>query len=163
MDSIKFNENEVFKTLVKKRDVYGGGGIIPDYFIPLDTTGTSPYFSKLIRKGIFNQFALYYVNENREKLEKKYPNFEAYNKSFNSDQVVKQLIKYAENEKLEFNKEEFEKAENTINIRMKANIAQDLFDYKKFYQVINELNSTLQKSLKIMEDEKAFSKLASIK
>jgi carboxyl-terminal processing protease len=163
LDSVKYNKNEIFKTLVKKRDVYGGGGIIPDYFIPLDTTGTSPYFSKLIRKGIFNQFALYYVNKNREKLEKKYTNFEDYNNNFNSDQVVKELIKYAEGEKLEFNKKEFLKAEKTINIRLKANIAQDLFDYKKFYQVINELNSTLQKSLKIMEDEKAFSKLATIK
>ena len=51
--------------------MYGGGGIVPDYFVPLDTTGTSDYFSKLIRKGIFNQFALYWVNKNRPSLEKK--------------------------------------------------------------------------------------------
>ena len=56
-----------------------------------------------------------------------------------------------------------EKAENTIQVRLKANIAQDLFDYKKFYQVINSLNTSLQKSLEIMDDEEAFSKLANIK
>ena len=71
VDSIKFNSNETFQTLIKDRTVYGGGGIIPDYFVPLDTTGTSPYFNKLIRKGIFNQFALSWVNDNRKELEKK--------------------------------------------------------------------------------------------
>jgi carboxyl-terminal processing protease len=160
LDSVKYNEEEVYKTLIKERNVYGGGGIIPDYFVPLDTTGTSPYFSKLVRKGIFNQFALYYVNKNRKSLEKKYPNFNEFNKKFNAQQIVKELIKYGEDEDLKFNKPQFEKAEKTINTRLKANIAQDLFDYKKFYQVINELNSTLQKSIEIIEDEKAFSKLA---
>jgi carboxyl-terminal processing protease len=160
LDSVKYNEEEVYKTLIKERNVYGGGGIIPDYFVPLDTTGTSPYFSKLVRKGIFNQFALYYVNKNRKSLEKKYPNFNEFNKKFNAQQIVKELIKYGEDEDLKFNKTQFEKAEKTINTRLKANIAQDLFDYKKFYQVINELNSTLQKSIDIIEDEKAFSKLA---
>jgi carboxyl-terminal processing protease len=161
VDSMKFNDQEVYKTLLKKRNVYGGGGIIPDYFVALDTTGTSPYFSKLVRKGIFNQFALYYVNKNRKDLESKFSNFDQYNQKFNSKQVVKELIKYAEGENLEFKKEEYEKAEKTIKIRLKANIAQDLFDYKKFYQVINELNSSLQKSIEIIEDDKAFSKLAS--
>ena len=159
VDSMKFNENEIFKTLIKQRNVYGGGGIIPDYFIPLDTTGTSPYFSKLVRKGIFNQFALYYVNTNRQELEKKYLNFDHFNEKFNIKQAVKDLIKYAQNENINFEKDEFDKAEKTIKIRLKANIAQDLFDYKKFYQVINELNSALQKSLEIIDDQEAFSKL----
>ena len=161
VDSMKFNDQEVYKTLLKERNVYGGGGIIPDYFVALDTTGTSPYFSKLVRKGIFNQFALYYVNKNRKDLESKFSNFDQYNQKFNSKQVVKELIKYAEEENVEFKKEEYEKADKTIKIRLKANIAQDLFDYKKFYQVINELNSSLQKSIEIIEDDKAFSKLAS--
>jgi carboxyl-terminal processing protease len=170
LDSVKFDEDETFQTLIKKRTVYGGGGIIPDYFVPLDTTGTSPYFNKLIRKGIFNQFALYWVNKNRADLEKKYPNFEKFNDNFeksnnklNSSEAVKELISYAKSEGLEFNEEQFKKAEKTISIRLKANIAQDLFDYKKFYQVINELNSALQQSLKIIEDKEAFSQLTKTK
>ncbi len=159
VDSMKFNEQEVFKTLLMERNVYGGGGIIPDYFVALDTTGTSPYFSKLVRKGIFNQFALYYVNKNRKELEGEFSSFDKYNQKFNCKEAVKELIKYAEGEDVEFNKDEFEKAEKTIKVRLKANIAQDLFDYKKFYQVINELNSSLQKSIEIIEDDKAFSKL----
>jgi carboxyl-terminal processing protease len=147
IDSVKYNQNEIFETLIKKRKVYGGGGINPDYFIPLDTTGTSPYFSKLVRKGIFNQFALYWVNMNRKKLESKYPNFEEFNNNFNISEATKELIKYAEDEKVKYEKEQYIKAENTIKVRLKANIAQDLFDYKKFYQVINTLNTSLQKSM----------------
>lgn len=155
-DSIKFNEDETYSTIVNKRTVYGGGGIMPDIFVPLDTTGTSKYYSSLIRKGIMNQFALLWVNKQREKLESKYPTFNKFNKEFKTDIVVKELIKYAEDEGLEFNKESFKKAENTINIRLKANIAQDLFDYKRFYEVINELNESLQKSIELLEDGKAF-------
>lgn len=155
-DSIKFNEDEHFLTKVNKRTVYGGGGIMPDVFVPLDTTGTSKYYSSLIRKGIMNQFALTWVNDNRNKLENKYPSFKKFKTDFKTDKVIKELITYAENEGLEFNEESFNKAEQTINIRLKANIAQDLFDYKKFYEVINELNETLQKSIELLEDGKAF-------
>ena len=159
-DSIKNNKNEEFSTLLKNRKVYGGGGIVPDYFVPLDTSGTSDYFSKLIRKGIFNQFALYWVNKNRSSLEKKYTNFEKYKKDFNSKNIITELINFAKKEGIEFNKPQFEDSKNTIEIRLKANIAQDLFDYKRFYEIINELNAPLQKSLEILKDDKGFYKLA---
>ena len=159
-DSIKFNSNESFQTLLKERTVYGGGGIIPDHFVPLDTTGTSPYFNKLIRKGIFNQFALSWVNKNRESLEKKYPNFEKFNSKFDTQKAVDELIKYAEAEGLDFSENQYNKAKHVIHTRLKANIAQDLYNYKKFYQVINSLNNALEKSLELLKDEKAFSKLA---
>ena len=159
-DSIKFNSNESFQTLLKERTVYGGGGIIPDHFVPLDTTGTSPYFNKLIRKGIFNQFALSWVNKNREPLEKKYPNFDKFNLKFDTQKAVDELIKYAEAEGLDFSENQYNKAKHVIHTRLKANIAQDLYNYKKFYQVINSLNNALEKSLELLNDEKAFSKLA---
>ena len=155
-DSIKFNKEEIFSTIINKRTVYGGGGIMPDFFVPLDTTGTSKYYSALIRKGIMNQFALLWVNSNREKLENKYTTFNKFKTEFKTDKVVKELISYAEEEGLEFNQESYKKAENTINIRLKANIAQDLYDYKRFYEIINELNESLQKSIELLEDGKAF-------
>ncbi len=159
-DSIKNNKSEEFSTLLKNRIVYGGGGIVPDYFVPLDTLGTSDYFSKLIRKGVFNQFALYWVNKNRASLEKKYTNFEKYKRDFNSKNITTELINFAKKEGVEFNKPQFEDSKNTIEIRLKANIAQDLFDYKRFYEIINELNAPLQKSLEILKDNKGFYNLA---
>ena len=159
-DSMKFNSNESYQTLLKERTVYGGGGIIPDHFVPLDTTGTSVYFNKLIRKGIFNQFALSWVNKNREYLEKKYPNFDKFNSKFDTQNAVDELIEYAEAEGLEFKEDQYNKAKHVIHTRLKANIAQDLFNYKKFYQIINDLNNALEKSLELLKDDKAFSKLA---
>ena len=159
-DSMKFNSNESYQTLLKERTVYGGGGIIPDHFVPLDTTGTSTYFNKLIRKGIFNQFALSWVNKNREYLEKKYPNFDKFNSKFDTQNAVDELIEYAEVEGLEFKEDQYNKAKHVIHTRLKANIAQDLFNYKKFYQIINDLNNALEKSLELLKDDKAFSKLA---
>ena len=159
-DSMKFNSKESYQTLLKERIVYGGGGIIPDHFVPLDTTGTSTYFNKLIRKGIFNQFALSWVNKNRESLEKKYPNFDKFNSKFDTQKAVDELIKYAEAEGLAFQEDQYNKAKHVIHTRLKANIAQDLFNYKKFYQVINTLNNALEKSLELLKDDKAFSKLA---
>ena len=159
-DSIKYNENEVFLTLIQNRKVYGGGGVVPDVFVPLDTNGTSPYFNKLIRKGVFNQFSLYYVNKKRNELEKKYSDFEKYKSNFHVKSITQDLIKFAEEEGVKFNEKEFNDAKKTIEIRLKANIAQDLFDYKKFYEIINDLNSSLQKALEIINDKEAFSNLA---
>ena len=159
-DSIKYNENEVFLTLIQNRKVYGGGGVVPDVFVPLDTNGTSPYFNKLIRKGVFNQFSLYYVNKKRNELEKKYSDFEKYKSNFHVKSITQDLIKFAEEEGVKFNEKEFNDAKKTIEIRLKANIALDLFDYKKFYEIIIDLNSSLQKALEIINDKEAFSNLA---
>ena len=159
-DSIKNNENKVYSTILKDRKVYGGGGIVPDIFVPLDTNGTSPYFSKLIRKGIFNQFSLYYVNKNRKDLEMKYPDFEKYKSNFNTNNPLKELIEFANNEGIDYNEKEYNESKTTIEVRLKANIAQDLYDYKKFYEIINELNITLQKSLEIIKSDEAFYNLA---
>jgi len=159
-DSIHFIDSLKFETKVKNRTVYGGGGIMPDVFVPLDTTGTSQYYSSLIRKGIMNRFALTWVNKNRKKLESKYISFEKFKSHFNTDKVVKELFKYAEEEGLEYNEEQFLAAEKTITIRLKANIAQNLYDYKKFYEIINELNSSLQEAIKILKRGDEFDQLS---
>ena len=155
-DSIHFDESLKVTTKVKGRTVYGGGGIMPDVFVPLDTLGTSKYFSALIRKGILNRFALTWVNDNRKKLQEKYITFDKYDEKIKIEKVVKELIKYAAEEGLEFNEEQFKKAEETINIRLKANIAQNLFNFTKFYQVNNALNAPLQEALKILKDGSQF-------
>ena len=80
--------------------------------------------------------------------------------NFKTDKVVKELTSYAEKEGLEFNEEKYNKAENTIRIRLKANIAQNLYDYGQFYEIINELNASLQKSIFLLENEIEFKKLA---
>ena len=92
-------------------------------------------------------------------MEKKYPNFKKYKSSFESKKALQELIEFAKKEGVEFNEGEYKESKKTIEIRLQANMAQDLFDYKKFYEIINELNTSLQKAKEIINNEQAFSKL----
>ena len=77
-----------------------------------------------------------------------------------TEKVIKELFKYAEEEGLEYNEEQFLAAEKTIKTRLKANIAQNLYDYRKFYEIINDLNSSLQEALKILKEGDEFNQLS---
>jgi len=137
-DSIKLNLDSKYETKLKHRPVYGGEGIIPDVFVPLDTTGSSKYFY------------------NRKKLQSKYPTFESFNKNFKTEKVLKELFAAGEKEDIEFDKEGYNKAKETFHIRLKAQIAQNLYSYERFYEIINELNETLQVALKVLESGDEF-------
>ncbi len=153
-DSIKMPDSLKFKTLKTKRLVYGGGGIMPDFFVPLDTSETSDYFSKLVQGGHLNTYPFQYVNENRTVLKKQYPSFDDFNKSFQMDDVfMNRFFEYVEKEdpKLEFNEKEYETSKNLIKLRLKANIAQDLWGVKELFQVYNESNEILLRAIQILK------------
>ena len=152
IDSIKVPDSLKYQTLVKKRTVYGGGGVIPDVFVSLDTSSTSEYWNRLVRKGIMNQFALNYVDKNREELLRMYPSLEAYKKDFDPAYVLQEMIAYAEKEGVAYNEVDYQKAKRAIDLRLKANIAQNLWDYPSFYQIINDLNDALQKAVEALEN-----------
>ncbi len=158
-DSIKIPDSLVFKTLVKGREVYAGGGIIPDIFVPVDTTGTSPYFWTLVRKGIMNRFALEYVNSNRESLAKQYPDFETFKKSFDLESAIKAMNDYAETKKVEFNQAQFDKAEEAITVRLKALIAQNIWGFSEFYEIFNQLNPIYKEGISLLQDNNAYKDL----
>jgi len=151
-DSIKFPDSLKYETLSTARLVYGGGGIMPDFYVPVDTSETSSYFTALIRKGILNNFILNYVDKNRKKLKEQYPTFSKFKKEFNSDRLTKALITSAEKEGLPMNQKEYDRSERAIKVRIKATVGQNLWDYKKFYEIINELNNSYNKAIQILED-----------
>ena len=106
-DSIKFPDSLQYKTPAG-RIVYGGGGIMPDIFVPIDTTRTSPFYSRLARAGLFNQFTMEMLGEKREELKKQYPNFEDFRNNFKVDKnMMSEFIDFAAKEgvvdSLEFN------------------------------------------------------------
>lgn len=158
IDSIKIADSLTFKTLVKKRNVYGGGGIIPDVFVPIDTTQSSAYSSALIRTGAMSQFALEYVNDNRSEISTKFPTFEAFKTGFDISSTTIELTKYAEKDGLDFAEEDFNKAKSLIEIRLKALIAQNLWNSSKFYEVITPLNESLLEAVKVLESN-AYNKM----
>jgi carboxyl-terminal processing protease len=152
-DSIEFPDSLKYQTLTKQRIVFGGGGIMPDIFVPIDTSFYSDYFGDLIRKGILNQFVLEYVDKNRKKLIAEYPDFENYKDKFIIDQkFVTKLIEYASNEGLPVNQEELKLSEERISLTIKAYIARDLWSTSEFYEIINKENKNLKKAIEVMNN-----------
>ncbi len=156
-DSILFPDGEKYKTLILGRTVYGGGGIMPDYFVPLDTTSYSKYYRDMIGKGIFNQYMMQYVDKNREILKLEYDTFKSYKKNFEvSDEILQGLISYAENEGLAFEKEDWDISKSHIKVIFKAYAARDLWDSDKFYEIYNESDVIFLKSIDILSHPKLY-------
>jgi len=156
-DSIMFPDSDKYKTLELGRTVYGGGGIMPDYFVPFDTLALSNYYNQLFRKGIFNQYILKYVDQNRGKLEIDYPKFKTFRKEYEvSDELMKGLIKYAEEEGLEFSQEDWDRSETKLKIVFKAFVARDMWDTDEFYEIYNETDAIFLKSREILTHPKLY-------
>lgn len=162
-DSIQFPESLKYATLEKKRVVYGGGGIMPDIFVPIDTTGYSDYYRDLIRKGIINRFILNYMDANRSELERKYKNhkkrdtFENFVENFEiSDAFLQELIDFGEKEKLPFNEEGYNKSYVSLKANLKALVARDLWGTSEFYEVVNVLDPIYNEAVKVMLDDKSY-------
>lgn len=152
-DSIHFADSLKAYTLLKKRTVYNSGGIMPDIFVPLDTTEITDYYRDLSQKGLINSFSLTYVNDNREKILEKYPTFDEYNKNFKVDETYfNEFFKYVEKEDstLKKNEEQFKISKKLIEIRLKAGLAQDLWGTKEFYQVYNQTDEILNKAIEVL-------------
>lgn len=158
MDSIKVDESLKYETN-NGRLVYGGGGIIPDIFVPIDTTEGSNYYSKLIRKGIFYDFTLSYMDSHREELKEAYSGIKDFKESFQvNDELLENLFSYADEEGLERNEEDIEVSGRRIQNLMKAYIARNLYGTGAYYQIIHELDDGLSIALEAIEDD-TFKKL----
>lgn len=156
-DSIHFPDSLKKETLVLKRTVYGGGGIMPDYFVPLDTTFNSSYLTKLIAKGVLSSFVSQYFEIHGDEMVKNYPTFEKFNTLFNTtESQLQELLQIAENEKIEFNKDEYEKSKSFISTQLKALFARRLWDMGEYYKVMNSENDACQKAIEIFSTKNMY-------
>jgi len=147
-DSISFPDSLKFKTINSQRIVYGGGGIMPDIFVPIDTTFSSDYFSKVIRKGILNDYTLTYMDNHRTELQAKYANIKEFKISFDAEkEILEDFILYAENNDIKRNEEEINTSKKAIVMNLKALIARNLWDTSAYYEIANNLNDALTKAV----------------
>lgn len=159
-DSIRFPDSLRYTTLVNKRTVYGGGGIMPDYFVPMDTTSGTMFHANLNAKGIINRAAISEVDIKREELLQKYPDVLSFNKGYIiSDEVVGRLKNIAKEENVEWNDDEFTTSRPLIFVQFKALMARDLFDSSAFFRIINEENDIFLEGLKIISDDNRYNGL----
>ena len=158
-DSIHFPDSLKYKT-DGGRTVYGGGGIMPDIFIPVDTSYNSKLYTNLVRKGALNRFTTDYGLKHRDKIKAQYGDFEQFNKNFVvSQDIIEGLRKAAEEAKVEWNEEQFQHSEKFILLQVKALIARNVWETQEYYRVMSSTDSGVQKALEILNDKKAYSKI----
>lgn len=152
-DSIHFPDSLLYKTN-NGRIVYGGGGIMPDIFTPIDTSFNSKLYTHIVRKGIINKLTVDYALNNRDKLLKKYRTIENFIKDFDiTDEMIDRLVNMAEKEDIKWNKEEYLRSEKYIKLQMKALIARNLWEMKQYYQVVTTEDPVIQKAISILNDK----------
>lgn len=162
-DSIHFPDSLKAQTLAKGRTVYGGGGIMPDVFVPIDTTFYSDYHRTLVSKGLVNRVAMNYLDKHREELNKKYKKILIYKEKFIvPESLMDELLAMAEEKKISFKKEEYNRSLPLIQLQIKALIARDLFDMTEYFYIINDANRTYQEALKLINDEAKYNQILRI-
>lgn len=161
-DSIHFADSLKHTTLRLHRTVYGGGGIMPDVFVPLDTTQYTDYHRRLVAKGIIPQFALRYVDKNRADLKAQYPEAQKFIKEFTvTDEMLNNLVDAGKAEKVDFDKSQFAKSKEMLRTFVKAAIANDLFSTGAYFQIVNEQNDIYKEALSIINDDARYRKIIS--
>ncbi len=150
-DSIKFPDSLKYKT-PKGRTVYGGGGIMPDLFIPLAKDSALFFYNRCINKGLVYQFAFDYADQNRPQLGK-YRDADQFLKQFAlSDEAYGRFLKYAEEKGVKREGKNQEKSDRYLKTVLKAHIGRNLFDNKAFFPVLNTIDPVYLRALEVLEN-----------
>lgn len=159
-DSIHFPDSLRYTTLRSKRVIYGGGGIMPDRFVPFDTTQYTKYYRSLVAKGVINTFSVNYVDKNRKQLKRQYKTEDDFCSRFSvSDDMVEELTQLGLREKVEINKEELNTSAPLIRRVLKSMIARDLWTMDAYFRVYNEENDIVQEALRIISDDALYDRV----
>ncbi|WP_293945944.1 MULTISPECIES: S41 family peptidase [unclassified Sphingobacterium] len=158
---ISFPDSLKYSTLTNKRTVYGGGGIMPDRFVPIDTNLYSTWMAQFMNNGIVAKGGFEFVQQNRRALLGAYPDFTAFNSRFNvPKEVHRQLISAARKQSTAIPPEDHQSAHAAIDIEFKAQVASLLYtggDYMA--RIRNEANKSFQDALLVLRDEKLYKQL----
>ena len=153
LDSLDLPDSLRYETLQLGRTVYGGGGILPDVFVPIDTSLNSTYFTDLLRKGLFNRSVLEYVDANRTRLEQQYADRDAFVSDTSLEQeLLDGIVALGESEEVAFVEEDWNTSLPAIELRLKAILARTLFDTTAFYEVFNPINPIYNRGLEVLRD-----------
>lgn len=153
MDSIDFPDSLKFYT-PRKRIVYGGGGIMPDIFVPIDTSENSAYLDTIFNEGLLFQYTSEYVDEHRSELMERFSTFEEFDEQFNIDDAfLEEFVAFAEAEGVSRNPEDLEISKVIIANQLKARIAQGIWKTEAYYRVVNQISSEVLKAITAIEDD----------
>ena len=149
-DSIHQDQSQVFRTALG-RSVYGGGGIMPDVFVPSDTTGYSVYYNKAVSMGLVNRFSFHYCDQNRKNLEK-LPDTELLTAYLGKQNIVEQFVKYAETKGLQRRNLQIAKSRQKLEQALYATIVYDMQNMESYVRYLNQSDPTVQKAIQILNE-----------
>ena len=151
-DSIHFADSLKCYTLREHRPVYGGGGIMPDYFVPLDTLAYTKFYRELSAKSYIINANLKYVDANRKALRKRWTSFEEFRRDFvfPKEEIDKMIADAAKDKIVPKDNAELEKTLPKLSMQLKALVARDLWDMSEYFAIINEESEIVRKAVEII-------------
>ena len=155
-DSIKQDESHIYYTSLG-RPVYGGGGVMPDIFVPQDTTGITSYFSMAINRGLTLQFAFQYTDQNRQTLQK-FETSEEMLKYLKKQNILEKFARFAESKGLKRRNILMYKSQELFERNLYGNIIYNMLDMEDYLKYLNQLDPTVLKALEVLENEESFPK-----
>ena len=161
LDSIQFNDSLRYTTRLNGRTIYGGGGVMPDVYVPIDTTEYSTYYRDMTAKGIINQFAIQYVDKHRKSIAKQYKTVKDFDRGFTvSDEMMRDFIAMGENDSVKYDEEKYRTSERLLKDIIKGLIARDVYGDQSAYSVIiNHRNRDLRAATEVLNDPERYSRL----
>ena len=161
LDSIHFNDSLRYTTLKHQRPIYGGGGVMPDIFVPVDTSEYSTYYRDIVAKGVVNQFVIDYVDKHRKEIKAHYPTLEDYDARYEvSDDDMQRFIEAGEKEKVNYDEAMYHTSERVFRTMIKALIARDVYaDSSAYTRIVNHRNPDLAAAVEVLYDRERFESL----
>ena len=163
-DSIRLPDSLKYTTLISKREVYGGGGIMPDVFVAIDTSYNTTYFRRLAGKDVLRVFSLEYFDRNRTVLTSKYKTFEEFNKNFEfSPDEIKAFIEKGEAEGVKYDEGQYNVSKEEILLVLKGLVATNIWHISEYYQIINQNDKLIDKALQVISDKNSYNSILGYK
>ena len=161
LDSIQFNDSLRYTTRLNGRTIYGGGGVMPDVYVPVDTSEYSTYYRDLSAKGIINQYSIKYVDKNRKAISKQFKTVKDFDNGFTvSDEMMRDLINMGENDSIKYDEEKYHISERMLKDIIKGLIARDIYGDPGAYSVIiNHRNPDVKAAYDVLNDRERYQRL----
>jgi carboxyl-terminal processing protease len=159
-DSTHFPDSLKYKTLINKRVVYGGGGIMPDVFVAVDTSYNTSYFRNLAGKNVLNSFTLDYYDKNRTQLNSEYKTFEEFRTKFQfTPEDIKAFISKGETDGVKYNDAQFNISKEEILLVLKGLVATNIWKTSEYFQIINANDKVIENALKVISDKQKYNSI----
>ena len=159
-DSIHLDKTQPFSTLRTHRTVYGGGGIMPDVFVPVDTSRYTPYYRDLVGKQAIVKFTIGYIDSHRRELRRRYPAEEDFAARFvPSQEIIDGLIAEGVKAGVPFNKEQFDTSRDLILAVLKGLMTRDLYENGIYVRSTNPLSPDYREALSLIRDKSRYERI----